>query len=178
MSFILIGVYRSSAKAILFDKLEIVLRECSAGHEIVIMGDFNVNWEDKGTNKTLQQVSNKCYLTQLIKGPTRITSSSKTQINLIFTNKPERVTNSFNMITGRSNHNLTLIARKIPESRFHLNPNTKSSQLRIPKTDIDECDREIKNINWDQFIAGVDVDTDTNVSYSSCPSEVLYNTSR
>ena len=126
-----------SAKAIFFDKLETVLKECSSGQEILVMGDFNVNWEDKGTSKALQRVSNKFDFTQLIKGPTRMTSSSQTQIDLIFTSKPERVTKSFNMVTGLSDHNLTLIARKLTKSCFHLKPYTKSSQLRIPKCDVD-----------------------------------------
>ena len=157
MSFSHIGKYRPpSAKAIFFDKLETVLKECSSGQEILVMGDFNVNWEDKGTSKALQRVSNKFDFTQLIKGPTRMTSSSQTQIDLIFTSKPERVTKSFNMVTGLSDHNLTLIARKLTKSHFHLKPNTKSSQLRVPKSDVDGFDGEIKNINWDQIIAGVE----------------------
>jgi exonuclease III len=57
MSFSHIGVYRPPfAKAIFFDKLETVLRECSSGQEILGMGDFNVNCEDKGTSKALQRV--------------------------------------------------------------------------------------------------------------------------
>ena len=71
------------------------------------------------------------------------------------------------MITGLSDNNFTLIARKRTNSCFHLIPNTKSIQLRIPKRDIDEFDRDIKNINWNQIIAGVDVDTDTNVLMST-----------
>ena len=103
MSFILIGVYRpASAKAIFFDKLEIMLRKCSAANEIILMGDFNVSWEDKTSNKALEWVSNKFDLRQLIKGPTRITTSSKTQIDLIFSNKPERVTKIFYIVTGLS----------------------------------------------------------------------------
>ena len=147
--------------------METVLKECSSGQEILIMGDFNINWEEKGTNKALQRIANKFDLTQQIKGPTRITSSSITQIDLIFTNKPERVRKSFNMVTGLSDHNLTLIARKLTKSHFHLKSNTKPSQLRIPKHDIDDFDREIKNIHWNQIIAGADVDTDTNVLMST-----------
>ena len=114
MAFILIGVYR-----------------------IILMGDFNANWEDKASNKALERVSNKFDLRQLIKGSTRITTSSKTQIDLIFSNKPERVTKIFNIVTGLSDHNLTLIARKLTKSCFHLKPNIKFHQLRIPKSDID-----------------------------------------
>ena len=71
------------------------------------------------------------------------------------------------MVTGLSDYNLTLVARKLTKSCFHLKPNTKSSQLRIPKCDVDEFDREIKNTNWDQIIAGVHVDNETNVLMST-----------
>ncbi len=58
MSFILIGVYRPpSAKAVFFDKLKTVFRECNFGKEIIILGDFNINWEDKLSKKTDNLIS-------------------------------------------------------------------------------------------------------------------------
>ncbi len=50
------------------------------------MGDFNINWEDKSTRKNLKQITDSFDLKQLISGPTRITNSTKSQIDLIFTN--------------------------------------------------------------------------------------------
>ena len=84
------------------------------------MGDFNINYEDKSCRKTLNRITSTFDLTQLVKGPTRVTCCSKTQTGLEFSNKPERVTKSFNMVTGLSDHNLTLIARKLSKSRFNL----------------------------------------------------------
>ena len=70
-------------------------------------------------------------------------------------------------IIGLSDHNLTLIVRKLTKSRFHLKPNIKSHQLRIPKSDIDVFDMEIKNINWSQIVCGSDVDTNTHALMST-----------
>lgn len=42
-----------------------------------------------------------------MKGPTRIGKHSSTQPKLIFTNKPERIMNSYNLIAGLSDHSLT-----------------------------------------------------------------------
>lgn len=82
------------------------------------MGDFNVNWTDKNCRKRLKEITGLYSFTQLINGPTRITKSSKTQIDLVFSNKPERIIKSFNFITGISDHNLVLIARKLNKNRF------------------------------------------------------------
>ncbi len=58
MSFTLIGVYRPpSAKAVFLDKLKTVFRECNFGKEIIILGDFNINWEDKLSKKTDNLIS-------------------------------------------------------------------------------------------------------------------------
>jgi len=50
-------------------------------------------------------------MSQMIKKATRITKSSQTLIDLIFTNREERIAKSYNPITGLSDHNLTLIVR-------------------------------------------------------------------
>lgn len=114
MSFTLVGLYRPPSSKISFlDQLSSILKECNFDKEVILMGDFNINWKDKCNWKALKQIANTFDLTQLIKGPTRITQSSKTQIDLIFSNKPERMIKSFNMITGLSDHNLTLVAREL-----------------------------------------------------------------
>ncbi len=57
--------------------------------------------------KKLKNIISNFDLKQLVKGPTRITRSSETQIDLIFTNKTDHVLKTFNMIKGLSDHNLT-----------------------------------------------------------------------
>lgn len=53
------------------------------------MGDFNLNWLDKTRRKKLKDLATKFQMTQLINSPTRITNSSQTLLDQIFTNKPE-----------------------------------------------------------------------------------------
>lgn len=69
------------------------------------MGDFNINWEDTSTRINLKLITDSFDLKQLISGPTRITNSTKILIDLIFTNRPERILKSCNMLTGLSDHN-------------------------------------------------------------------------
>lgn len=52
-------------------------------------------------------------VTQVINGPTRITNSTSTQIDLAFTNRPERILKSYNMLTGMSDHDLIMVTRKL-----------------------------------------------------------------
>lgn len=55
---------------------------------------------------------------QMIKGPTRITRQTKTLIDMAFTNRPERITRTYNLITGLSDHNMTLTVRKLTKKRL------------------------------------------------------------
>lgn len=52
-------------------------------------------------------------MTQVINGPTRITNSTNTQIDLAFTNRPERILKSCNTFTGWSDHNLIMVTRTL-----------------------------------------------------------------
>lgn len=60
--------------------------------ELIVFGDFNVNWIEKSNNKKLHEVVSQFDLSQLIQSPSKVTSSSQTQIDLIFRNKSERIT--------------------------------------------------------------------------------------
>lgn len=58
MSFIIIGVYRPpSAKDTFYDQLTDILKECNHNKELILMGDFNLNWEDKVKKKNYRQIS-------------------------------------------------------------------------------------------------------------------------
>lgn len=58
-----------------------------------------MKWEYKPSKKALKQITNTF---DLYRDLTRITSSSKTKIDVVFSHKPERVTKSFNVVTGLS----------------------------------------------------------------------------
>ncbi len=50
-------------------------------------------------------------MNQMTKDPTRPTS--KTLLDLMFTNKPEQVTRTYNLLTGLPDDDLTLIVKKL-----------------------------------------------------------------
>lgn len=171
MSFTLLGLYRpSDSKAIFFDQLNTILRECNFDKEVLLMGDFNINWEDKRGRKALKQLTTKLDFVQMIKGPTRITPKSKTQIDLVFSNKPERITKSFNFVTGLSDHNLTLVSRKLSKNRFNLTTTKKQTYFRIPKADQGHFEAAINGIDWSDILSGADVETDSHLFLSTIKS--------
>ncbi len=117
------------------------------------MGDFNINWEEKSARKSLKRITNDFDLTQLINGPTRITNSSRTQMDLIFSNRPKRIVKSFNMLTGLSDHNLMLIARKLTNK--HFTPFVQDQEsLNIPKNMQGQFISAAQRINWETVLFG------------------------
>lgn len=131
MSFIVLCVYRPpNAASDFYTGLTKILKTYER-KEILLMGDLNINWLDKGKRKHLKDIVNSIQMTQLIKKPTRITKTSQTLIDLIFTNKPDRIVKTYNLITGLSDHNFVLIARKLNKSRY-INKEQSNKQCKIP----------------------------------------------
>ncbi len=106
-----------------------------------VLGDFNINWLDKNCKQKLKTVNSKHKLHQIIKEPTRISKTSKTLIDLIFTNKPDRVSKTYNLLTGLSDHNMILIIRKLNKKRLQrlsFKQNHNYVPTGIPKQKIDQ----------------------------------------
>ena len=96
----------------------------------------------------------------MLVGPTRITASSQTQIDLIFSNKPERVVKTFHFITGLSDHNLTSMSRKLTKKRFH-HSNEPIEQLRIPKNEMVTFQRAVQQTDWKHLLTGSNTEADS-----------------
>lgn len=60
--------------------------------ELYVMGDFHYNFLQDNISRSLETVCDLYQLTQLINEPTRITDSSKSLIDIILTNAPNRIT--------------------------------------------------------------------------------------
>lgn len=104
-----------------------------------------------------KQVTDTFDLTQMIKGPTRITGKTQSQIDLVFSNKPERITKSYNMVTGLSDHIMTLIARKLSKHRFKPATSKNPPCFRIPRCSITKYENAIREINWSDCLQYTDV---------------------
>lgn len=94
------------------------MNQFNLSNEVMIMGDLNVNLEVNKVRKKLRKVMDDMDMTQVINDPTRITNSTSTQIDLAFTNRPERVLKSYNTLTGLSKHSLIMLTRKLNKKPF------------------------------------------------------------
>ena len=100
MSFELIVVYRPpSSNNDFYATLKKRLKIFDPKTEVILLGDLNCNWLDKTNRRDLKQITDSLDFAQLTVGPTRITTSSQTQIDLIFSNKFERVVKTYNLLT-------------------------------------------------------------------------------
>ena len=75
---------------------ELVKNMDSEGNEIILIGDFKCDWsleKDKLNSQTnkLVDLANLFQLEQFIKQPTRITQTTRTIIDLVFSNRLEIV---------------------------------------------------------------------------------------
>ena len=132
--------------------LQKLLKFVSHKSEVIIFGDFNIDWSNRCKRKKLKTITGKFDLSQIVTGATRITKSTRSQIDLIFTNKEERITKVFNLVTGLSDHNLTLAVRKLTKKRFPDRNNQKSNPLTIPRCDLEKLERELGGVQWDGLL--------------------------
>ncbi len=89
----------------------------------------------------------------MIEAPTCIKRNTQTLIDYIFTNKPERIIKTYNLVTGLYDHNMILIARKLTKKRLirFINRNQNSFKLKIPRKKLTEFENELKGVNWDEL---------------------------
>ena len=81
MSFVVFAVYRPpTATNDFFSCLSATLKQYE-GKEVILMGDFNLNWLDKSRRKKLKDVAKTFNMVQKINKPTRITKSSQTLLD-------------------------------------------------------------------------------------------------
>ena len=112
--------------------------------EIILMGDFNLDF-DMNLNKKWCNLIELFDLSQLVTQPTRVTESSSTIIDLIYTTHPENIIESFVPSYSISDHFPICFSRKINN--------------KIRKTDhITSRYRCFKNFNEESFITDLSRD--------------------
>lgn len=92
-SIILVAVYRSpdnrnSPELVFCDFFENKVEDlCSAGADVIVMGDFNIDWFTNGTyKKRIYESILDISFKQIVAEPTRITETSSTLIDYVITN--------------------------------------------------------------------------------------------
>lgn len=114
----------------------------------------------KNVRKNLKAITDNYDLKQLINGHTRITNSTRTRIDLIFSNREDRIFKTFNMLTGLSHHNFTLVARKLSSKRFKSFVR-KYDSYGIPKHKLEDFKCAVHHIKWDDLLMGKNQEEDS-----------------
>ena len=149
-SFLVSTWYRPpSADIDLFGDYDKFIEKCDyENKQLIIMGDMNSDYAKsplEAHTRTLQFLSSIYQLEQLILEPTRVTKSSATIIDLIFTNETKNIAKSGVVHIGISDHSLTYVVRKFipPKSK----PITK--EVRNFKRFVEEdFINDLKGVPW------------------------------
>ena len=134
----------------LFDEYEKFVQRCDIEHkQLILMGDINSDYAKTPLDvhtRTLQFISSVYQLEQLIKEPTRVTKSSATTIDLIFTNTVDNIATSGVIHLGISDHSLIYAVRKfaVPKSR----PTIKEVRNFKHFVDLDFINDLISRVSW------------------------------
>ena len=112
--FILSFLYRPpNSTSSWYDKVYEYFENCfSLNNEIIILGDFNINLlEAEGKNKRWMNMVTSFSLNQLISCPTRVTDTSSTLIDHVYSNNPSNIAESGVVKYTLSDHFLIFATR-------------------------------------------------------------------
>lgn len=124
--------------------------------EVILMGDVNVNYLDKHSNKEFKSVLNLFGLKQLIKTPTRITEESSTLIDIIATTHHQYIKGSCTIPSGIADHEMVGCVRKVN----HIKYKPKTITCRDYRNYNPESARnDLKSKDWNYFYSQKDVNT-------------------
>ena len=97
------------------------IKSLPLGSEVFCLGDFNVNFLSKcALTSLLKDFSRSCNLKQLIKSPTRITETTSSIIDLLFTNSLN-ILQSGSIICGLIDRNLIYCIIKYKKTKYEPN---------------------------------------------------------
>ena len=124
--FIVTSIYRPPGKPVsYFNELESLFgRLESQNKESIIMGDTNCDFDTPLANDTkhLNNILNSFGYSQLIKDPTRTTSTTSTIIDHVMTNRPEIITCSGVIPCGISDHDALYLIRNVRAPKLKVPP--------------------------------------------------------
>ena len=113
--------------------------------EVIIMGDFNVNYLEHNKNKDFKSIFTLYGFKQLIKKATRITQTSQTLIDIIVSNQPSYISETAVFATSISDHDMVGCIRKINTARFFPRTITcRNYKSYLP----DNLIKDLQNVDW------------------------------
>ena len=153
--FLVVTWYRPPSSTVdKFDLFETLVNKLDAENvEYWLLGDLNCNLGAPildHKSKTLSGTADLYNLEQLIEEPTRITESTSTMIDLIFTNTPDNVACSGVSDVGISDHSLIYPFRKLSTGRSNVG-HKKITYRNFKNFDSGSFRADIGSQNWDDI---------------------------
>lgn len=66
MSIIMVGLYRPPPSCnCLYEELQVIITGCNWEKEVILCGDFDINWLDKSNSKRLKQITSSHNFSQV-----------------------------------------------------------------------------------------------------------------
>ena len=122
--------------------------------EVIVMGDFNVDYHRKNCNKNFKDIMKVNCFKQMITSSTRITEDTSTLIDLLFVNKPSNFPTANVIATSLSDHEIIFCSRKI-NTHKHPNRTIKCRNYRV--YDHHQLQNDANNIDWSPIYGMYDV---------------------
>ena len=167
---IIIGtVYRPPDQTNFLYHFESVLGNIRSDAEMIMLGDFNINFKDKnnGLLKKYSEVLNMFGLKQLINSPTRVTRKSSTIIDHVLCNTSNKICNYGTIVVGLSDHFLVFCTRKVTRGQINKH---NTVEIRCMKNySIDTFVDKLSNADWSSVYNA----QDANESWCSFKSTLL-----
>ena len=116
--------------------------------ESILMGDINCNFLKRDNNTEIKDIFSRNGLKQVIKNPTRTTSSSKTLIDIIATTHENIIQKQAVFGNSLSDHDLIGINRKMNHKKFKPR---KILTRDYSKYNCDNFRSDLKNLPWQKI---------------------------
>lgn len=120
--------------------------------DLLVLGDFNQDMHQTNSNNHLKQIMSKFNLTNLINEPTRITSTSKTCIDLILTNH-KSIINTYEVLAPFHSDHCTVTAEVTFKTYKTLS--YKKTLWKYEQADLESIKNKLETTDW-SFINTLD----------------------
>ena len=127
--------------------------------ETIVVGDLNCNYLNNADHKSIKQILQLHGLKQIIKQPTRITSRSKSLIDIICTTHENRIPKHTVIANSISDHDIVGITRKMNCLKF------KPRKINIRSCtnyNVSQFKIDLREIPWETLIDENDVQSSWN----------------
>lgn len=143
-------VYRPKSDIAWITHFESMIENCqSENKEMIIMGDFNLDLFKQQTHWMSSVTA--LQLSQLITSATRVTKTTSTLLDHVYTNSPQNVHSTHVPKIGLSDHFPTFVVRKLKKEHVCKRGHTSITYRSMKHFNEAEFLQDLRNMTWDDI---------------------------